>query len=117
MPAGDGSSPRAAAQGTEGPLVLTRLEDREAAVGKLVTIEGEVSNTKIPQILGIDVSAESLREKRARATGILKKRTVTQEELDREIAKHGMFANRGPGTFYRLVKEGSEGLADAVAVP
>jgi len=74
-------------------------------VGELVAIEGVVSNTKIPTILGVDVSSDSpdLRGERAAAVGVLHKWTVTQEELDAQIAERGVFAHRGPGTYYRLV--------------
>jgi hypothetical protein len=86
-------------------IVITRRADLDAAVGKRVTLEGVVSNTKIPTILGVDVVSDNpdLRGKMARASGILHRTTVTREALDREIAKRGMFAHRGPGTYYRLV--------------
>jgi hypothetical protein len=94
----------------EQALLITQAEQLDAAVDKLVTIQGEVANTKIPTILGVDVSSDSpdLRGQKATATGILRKWTVTKEQLDKQIAEKGLFANRGPGTLYRLVAVGSE---------
>jgi hypothetical protein len=93
----------------EKPLLITKAEQLDAAVGKFVTIQGEVDNSKIPTILGVDVQSDSpdLRGQMATATGILRKWTVTKEQLDKEIAEKGIFANRGTGTFYRLAQVGS----------
>jgi len=67
-------------------------------IEKLITIKGEVSNTKIPQILGVDIVSDDpdLRGKKAMATGILESWTVKEEDID------PYSANRGAGTFYRL---------------
>ena len=84
--------------------VITRPDQLEAAVGQQVTLQGVVVNSRIATLVGVDVESESpdLRGKEATATGVLRRSTVTKEELDREIATRGQFANRGPGTFYSL---------------
>jgi hypothetical protein len=88
------------------PLLITRHDQVEAAVGKLVTIRGEVTNSKIPTMLGVDVESfdPDLRGQPAQATGVLETWTVTREQLE---ATQLPFANRGPGTFYRLVTPGT----------
>ena len=68
-------------------------------------------------VLGVDVEAVGLEGRKARATGILKKWTITQEELDRQMAERWMFSTRGPGTYYRLVKIDSDDPAPAVPLP
>ncbi len=86
-------------------VVITSPDERDKHVGAVVTVEGEVSGTKLPQIAGVDVEVDEEHDphnKVARATGILRKTVVTKEELDRAIAEHGQFAHRGAGTFYRL---------------
>ncbi len=86
--------------------VLTDYRQLDAHIGKVATIRGVVSNTKIPQIEGVDVLSDDpdLRGKLAEATGILERWTVTAEQLEADLKKYGMFAHRGPGTFYRLKK-------------
>jgi hypothetical protein len=86
------------------PPVLTRADQLDSYVNQVVTLRGVVSNTKMPQILGVDVTSDNpdLRGQEAEATGTLIKWKVTQEELDADIKKYGMIPNRGTGTFYRL---------------
>lgn len=85
------------------PVLITREEQREAAVGHAVTLQGVISNSKIPTLVGVEVDAGDLRGKPAVATGWLRKHVVTQEDLDREEKKRGgVFAHSGPGTFYYL---------------
>jgi|GEM_PF-2849177 len=81
------------------PVVLTSRDQLDAHVGQLVTLRGEVSNTKIPEILGVDVQSNhpDLRGQYAEATGVLHRYVVTPDEI--EAAN---FANRGAGVFYRL---------------
>lgn len=87
------------------PLSRPLVDTPEAVVrfeGQNVRLVGEVSNTKIPQILGVDVSSDSpdLRGMRAEAYGVLKSFVVTEEEaraLDRQMVAH-----RGAGTFWIL---------------
>jgi len=91
-------------------LLLTDEDEVDAAVGQLITVRGVVENAKIPTILGVDVESDDpdLRGKEAQATGVLRKLTVTLEELVRKGANMGIIAGRGPGTYYRLVKPGSD---------
>lgn len=87
------------------PIMIKHPDHLETAMGLLVTLVGVVSESKIPTLLGVEIESESpdLRGKPATATGLLEKSIVTQEELDRLTLRRGEFANRGPGTFYRLV--------------
>jgi hypothetical protein len=87
------------------PILIKHPDHLETALGLLVTLVGVVSESKVPTLLGVEVQSESpdLRGKPAMATGLLEKSVVTQEELDRLTLQRGAFANRGPGTFYRLV--------------
>jgi hypothetical protein len=81
------------------------MDQLSAAVGQTVTLSGVVANSKIATLVGVDVESESpdLRGRAATATGILERTIVTRAELDAAIARNGQFANRGAGTFYRLV--------------
>jgi hypothetical protein len=85
--------------------IITDKDHLDEYVGQLVVVQGVVTNTKIPTIMGIDVCSDSpdLRGQSAIVVGVLHKWIVTREELDRQVAKRGWFAHRGPGTFYRLV--------------
>jgi hypothetical protein len=123
MPSGVGAYRAARVPRADGELVLVAppLIEREAelvgAAGTLVTIRGELTRTKLPTILGVDVDAGTAEPGlRAEATGWLESTTVTQAELDAKIAKHGQFAHRGPGTFRRLVAPDRKGLAAATRV-
>lgn len=82
-------------------------------IGKIITIRGMVTNTKIPTILGVDVRSDypDLRDEVGEATGVLIKWTVTKDELDKAIKEKKEFANRGPGTFYRLKEMDSNSTA------
>jgi hypothetical protein len=84
--------------------IVTNQSDLDLFIGKVITIRGKVTNTKIPTIIGVDVRSEDpdLRGFIAEATGILNKWTVTKNELEKTINEKGMIPNRGPGTFYRL---------------
>ena len=71
--------------------------DLEQRVGQRVVLEGIVSNTKCPQIQGVDVwGLEDYRGQRVRVSGVLRKLVVTEADIDPTIA------NRGAGTFYSL---------------
>ena len=85
------------------PVIVAHEEELDDYVGQLITIKGEVSNTKIPQILGVDVASDDpdLRGEFAVATGVLVKWIVTEDEVDNSVA------NRGAGTFYRLTDKES----------
>ena len=86
-------------------MVLTDYAELDAHVGELVTVRGEVSNSKIPTILGVDVQSSDpdLRGQQAEATGVLQRSVVTPESLERVD-----FAHRGPGVFYRLKDQDSD---------
>ncbi len=90
--------------GCTSPTSLTDLARRDAHVGRKIRIVGEVSNTKIPQILGIEVDSNSpdLRGQIAEAEGVLERYEITKEEFDRQWHESGPFQSRGPGVFYRL---------------
>jgi hypothetical protein len=91
------------------PIVITERGQLDAAVGKLVTIVGKQTRTKIPTVLGVDVDgAYELSERRVRATGVLERRVVeARETKPGDLA----VATRGPGTYYRLVDPSTKRLA------
>jgi len=91
------------------PLIITHPNDLGSAIGLLVTLRGVVSESKIPTLLGVDVTSDEpdLRGKPGEATGLLEMSTVTQEELDREQLRRGTLPTRGPGSYYRLVDPNS----------
>ena len=76
--------------------VVTKKENLDKYVGKLITIKGEISNTKTRTIQGIDVRFDGIIKDGtiAAATGVLFKTIVTDAKP--------YAANRGNGTFYRL---------------
>jgi hypothetical protein len=85
--------------------ILTKQEEVAKHVGHKVTIVGVVSNTKMPQILGVDVASDTpdLRGKKAEATGILERYEMTAAQI-KEMDRDGI-AHRGAGVFYRLRDE------------
>lgn len=85
--------------------VLTQAAQLDAHVGDVVTIRGEVTNTKIPTIIGVDVQScdPDLRGRRAEATGVLQRHVVTPEQI-----AEANYANRGAGVFYRLKDQDSD---------
>ncbi|PQO37246.1 hypothetical protein DTL21_04665 [Bremerella cremea] len=88
------------------PLLTTGKEFRKY-VGKLVAIRGKVSNTKIPDILGVAIAYPpgELRGQEAYAVGILGEWTVTKEQMEETLRKNGPIATRGPGTHYTLYSD------------
>ena len=79
------------------PTESATASDLEQRVGQKVVLEGIVTNTKCPQIQGVDVwGLEDYREQRVRVSGVLRKSVVTEADID------PLVANRGPGTFYSL---------------
>jgi hypothetical protein len=118
MPHGIGGYTAARVPRADGELALATpplIEDEAAvaaAAGTLVTLRGDLSRTKIPTLLGVDVDPGSADGgDRVEATGWLEVTEVTQAELDAKIAEVGQFAHRGPGTFRRLVAPDRNGLA------
>jgi hypothetical protein len=93
--------------------VITQGISLDGFVGKKVKLVGLVSNTKAPQILGVEVQSDSpdLRERMAEATGVLERYEVSAASV--EDMRKRMIANRGAGTFYRL-KDVNSGYAAQV---
>ena len=94
---------------TQPLVVITDPNQRDAATGKWVRVEGAVSDTKMPQIAGVDIDEPSdpipgssarrvrdIRGQRAWAEGILVRHVVRPEDVNNS------FANRGAGTFFEL---------------
>jgi hypothetical protein len=96
------------------PLV-DKPEDVARSEGKEVRLVGEVSNTKIPQILGVDVESDDpdLRGKQAEAYGILKRYVVTDAQI-RAFDRDGI-AHRGAGIFWVLQDPKTKARAKAGA--
>lgn len=78
-----------------------------ACIGQRVTLKGVVANSKLPTLLGVDVDAEELRDKPARATGVL------TEVVEPPSPPGEIVARRAPGTYVKLIEGGV--LAKAVA--
>ena len=71
--------------------------DLEQRVGQSVVLEGVVTNTKCPQVQGVDAwDLEDFRGQRVRISGVLRKTVVTEADISPSVA------NRGAGTFYSL---------------
>ncbi|MCH2132852.1 MAG: hypothetical protein MK116_03785 [Phycisphaerales bacterium] len=86
------------------PVILDRSDHLDHHVGELVTIQGTVSRTRIPQIIGVDVGEGSdLAGQYAEATGVLFCWTVTPEAHASMQVMGNLVATRGPGTYYSLV--------------
>jgi len=102
------------------PILITKADQVEAAVGKLVTLQGELDNSKIQGLVGVEVNGNDLGPdgKKATATGVLRKSVVTQEMIDQEAKRRGgIFAHRGPGTYYHLVDPATNRIAIARPLP
>jgi hypothetical protein len=79
------------------PAQSAAATDLPQRVGQRIVLEGIVTNTKCPQIQGVDVwGLEDYRGQRVRVSGVLRKSIVTAADID------PMVANRGAGTFYSL---------------
>ena len=80
------------------PVLITKEAEISKHVGQVVRLEGTVENSKIPTLLGVDVSCDSIdvRGMRAWAEGILKKEVVEAKDVD------PYSAGRGEGTYYYL---------------
>lgn len=84
------------------PTVLTSQDQLEQNIGAIVKIVGVVTNTKIPQIMGVDIRSDDpdLRGEMAMAIGVLESWSVSESDIEEMNAEH--VAHRGPGVFYRL---------------
>ena len=85
-------------------VVVTAPEDYSRLVGRRVELVGVVSQTRIPQLHGIDIpQLEAHRGRKVKATEILRQSVVTQAEIEaRERQAGGAVPHRGPGTYYYL---------------
>ena len=102
----------------DAPILITRPDQLDAAVGKRVTLQGEFVYSKIQTILGVDVNGNDLgpNVRVATASGVLQKSVTTKEDIDRAEKKlGGIIATRGPGTTYALVDPEKKSLARATA--
>lgn len=105
-----GAAPPTATEGTPeqssneapaGRVLITHPSQRQAAVGRHVTILGLQTRTKIPQVNGVDVDGDyELSDRRVRVDGILQKHVVEPRERDPD---EPAIATRGPGTYYSVV--------------
>ena len=69
----------------------------EQRVGQRVVLEGVVTDSKSPQVQGVDVwGLDAYRGRHVRVSGILRKAVVAEADIDPTTA------NRGAGTFYSL---------------
>ena len=99
----------------EAPLLIEERSQLDAAVGKLVTIVGTQTRTKIPTVLGVDVDGDyELSDRRVQVSGILHRRTVEPKEPDPDELP---VATRGPGTYYSVIDPATNTLAKPVLAP
>ena len=76
-------------------VITSKATDLNQYIGKAIVVRGPISNTKIPQIFGIEISCRfDQRNKVGEAVGILQRYKVTRTRDD--------MASFGPGTYYRL---------------
>ncbi|MEE2908036.1 MAG: hypothetical protein VX527_09420 [Planctomycetota bacterium] len=87
------------------PPILTKHDQLPHFVGELVTLQGRVSQAKIPQIIGVDVGLDGEAEPGdyAEATGVLFTWHVTAESHAAMLVMGDHVATRGPGTYYSVV--------------
>ena len=79
------------------PVQSVAAPDLEQRVGQKVVLEGIVTNTKCPQVQGVDAwGLEDYRGQRVRVSGVLRKTVVTEADVN------PLVANRGAGIFYSL---------------
>ena len=90
------------------PIVIRTEADVANNVGQYVRLEGTVLNSKMPLLLGVDISCDSLdlRNEKAWAEGILEQTVVKESEVD------PYSGGRGAGTYYQLIDPGSKRLAN-----
>jgi hypothetical protein len=89
------------------PTLITNASQREAAVGKLVTVVGVQTRTKIPTVVGIDIDGDyALSDREVRATGRLERYVIAPPSPEEPI-----MATRSPGTYYSLIDPATGVLA------
>ena len=82
---------------------LTDSADYPQHVGRRVEVVGVVTNTKCPQVCGIDAwNLDGQRGRRVKLRGTLRETVVTQESIDKMNRTGQIVANRGAGRFYSL---------------
>lgn len=87
---------------TQPVVQLTDADEFPPNVGKRVEVVGVVTNTKCPQVCGIDAwELDRHRGKRVKLRGTLRETVVTQEALD-EVLRTRSIPHRGAGRFYSL---------------
>ena len=87
-----------------GVIRLSSLTEREGLIGNRIELSGVVSETKCPQILGVDLwGLEEYRGRAMKITGVLRQTVVAQSQFGGGDGSTGApVDDRGPGTFYRL---------------
>jgi hypothetical protein len=91
-------------------LVITTPQQRDALVGRQVTVVGVQTRTKVPTVCGVDVDgAYELSDQIVIVNGVLRRHVVTEADPTT--------ANRGPGTFYDIVDPVTHRLATTAARP
>lgn len=87
------------------PVILTTADQLPDYVGGIVTVQGRVSSSGIPQIIGVDIALDdsSMAGSYAEATGVLYSWKVTPEAHAAMLVMDEMVMVRGPGTYYSLV--------------
>ena len=87
------------------PVILTQEDQLAKHVGEIVTVQGVVSSSSIPQIIGVDISVDDpgMVGAYAQATGVLYHWTITPESHAAMLAMNDLIAVRGPGMYFSLV--------------
>lgn len=111
------------ALGMEVP-VITTADELDKYVGRLVAVRGVVTNSKLPNIIGVWIATpDELREHEAYAVGILTKFVVAEadyKKMQDEARKRGNLvgiALPGPGVYYQLYADLNWKKAEAQPVP
>jgi hypothetical protein len=97
-------NPAASPSAESSPVAqLADPADYPRHVGKRVEVVGVVTNTKCPQVCGVDVwLLDAHRGRRVKLRGTLRETVVTQESIDEMYRTGPVVANRGAGRFYSL---------------
>ena len=97
---------RAGGGGTENMAMEPLSEDAVLRdhIGRVITLRGEVTNTRFATIRGVRVRSQDpdLRKQQALATGVLRRWEVTQEQIERRYGGSEAYAAREPGPQYGL---------------
>ena len=87
------------------PVILTQNDQLAEHIGEIVTIQGMVTSSRVPQIVGVDISVDDpmMPGSYAQATGVLYSWTITPESHAAMLVLEEMMTVRGPGTYFSLV--------------